>query len=464
VATEERRSPGGLYLQLVDWMLVPLVVLWPTVVIVSHFVALQLADEPFDRELRAIVLAVAEEAENPRPGASDDDRYPAVVALRSVPGERFLVQVADSHAQLLAGDAEIPPPPMAAAPGDVQFREVALEKDRFRVGYVVLAANAGAPGAIVQVAESLARRKSLASGVTSVVMVVMIVIVPVMVGLVWFGLYRGLLPLRQLSQRIRARDANDLSPIPPGDAPDEIAPLLDSLNAQLERVRHNLEVQRRFVADAAHQLRTPLAGLKSQAQVALREWPDPVVHQRLTRIEEGADRVGRLATQLLALARADKIRNQAGAWESVDLDALLRQVCEQGADAAIARAKSIAFEPAGAPAVVAGIPDLLHEMFTNVIDNAIRYSTAGGEVTVRVTAGECPEVAVEDRGPGIPPAERELVFERFYRVLGTQESGSGLGLAIAREIVEAHGAQIRVEDREGGGTRVVIAFPAPGKP
>lgn len=460
---DERKAPGGLFLQLVDWMLVPLVVVWPTVVIGSHFVALHLADEPFDRELRSIVLAVADEAENPRQGVSIEDRFPAVVALRSVPGERFLVQVADADAGLLAGDAELPPPP-PTEPGAVQFREIALDKDRYRVGYLRLAGNAAVPRGIVQVGESLARRKALASGVTSVVMVVMIVIIPFMVGLVWYGLYRGLLPLRQLSQRIRARDANDLSPIPPGDAPDEIAPLLESLNAQLDRVRRNLDGQRRFVADAAHQLRTPLAGLKSQAQMALREWPDAIVHQRLTRIEEGADRVGRLATQLLALARADKIRNRVDAWESVDLDVLLRQVCEQSADAAIAREKSIAFEPAGAPAFAKGIPDLLRELFANLVDNAIRYSAAGGEVTVRVAAGEGPEVAVEDRGPGIPRAERELVFERFYRVLGTQESGSGLGLAIAREICEVHGAQIRIEDRPGGGTRVAIAFPPPGKP
>jgi two-component system sensor histidine kinase TctE len=293
----------------------------------------------------------------------------------------------------------------------------------------------------------------------------MIIIGPVMVGRVWFGLYRGLAPLRQLSARIRARAPSDLSPVPPGDAPEEIAPLVESLNGQLLRVQRNLEAQRRFVGDAAHQLRTPLAGLKSQAQVALREWPAPVVRQRLGRIEESAERMRHLATQLLALARADDLHNRLAATERVDLDALLRGVCGQFADEALSRGKSLALEPSASGAHVEGVPDLLCELFANLIDNAVRYSRTGDEVTVRVTGGARPAVAVEDTGPGIPAAEREAVFERFYRVLGTGESGSGLGLAIAKEIVEAHGATIAIEDRPGGGARVVVAFaPPPGKP
>jgi two-component system sensor histidine kinase TctE len=168
---------------------------------------------------------------------------------------------------------------------------------------------------------------------------------------------------------------------------------------------------------------------------------------------------------LLALARADDLHNRLAATERVDLDALLRGVCGQCADEALSRGKTLAFEPSAGGAPVEAVPDLLRELFANLVDNAIRYSRAGSEVTVRVTGGARPAVAVEDTGPGIPAAEREAVFERFHRVLGTGESGSGLGLAIAKEIVEAHGATIAIEDRPGGGARVVVAFaPPPGKP
>jgi two-component system sensor histidine kinase TctE len=267
-----------------------------------------------------------------------------------------------------------------------------------------------------------------------------------------------------MSARIRAREATDMSPIPPEDAPEELAPLLESLNEQLGRVRANLEAQRRFVGDAAHQLRTPLAGLKTQAQIAVREWPAPSVRDRLERIEQSATRMGHLVTQLLALARADDLRTRDTDFEPVDLDDLVRDVCTQLADEAIAARMSIAFERSEAAARVNGSPMLLRELFGNLVDNAIHYGPAGGEITVRVRSGAACEVAVEDNGPGIPPAEREFIFARFYRVLGTGEAGSGLGLAIVKEIAGLHHATIRIETPPAGGTRFVVAFAPPGKP
>ena len=461
-----QKPAGGLFLQVVDWMLVPMVMLWPAIVIGAYFVTIELTDAPFDHELEELLLAVAEDARHPRPGFSGDDAYPALSALRTMPGGQTLAQIADAGGQVLAGDSSLPAPQRTdpAATGAVHFRVARADEEPMRIAYVTI--DAGGPGEarLVQVGEPVARRRALASQATNVVMVVTAVLVPLMVGLVWFGLHRGLLPLRELSARIREREATDTSPIPPGDAPEELAPLLESLNEQLDRVRVNLESQRRFVGDAAHQLRTPLAGLNTQAQVALREWPAPVVRDRLLRIEESAARMGHLVTQLLALARADEMRTRGDVFEPVDLDALLHDVCAQAADTALARRMSIAFEPSGASARVDGAPLLLRELFGNLVDNAMRYSPAGGEITVRVRGGAACEVAVEDAGPGIPPAERELVFGRFYRVLGTGESGSGLGLAIVKEIAALHRAAIRIESPPAGGTRFVVAFPTPGIP
>lgn len=442
-----------------------MVIVWPAIVLGAYFATLALTDEPFDRELESLLLAVAEDARHPRPGLAGEAAFPALLALRSAPGDRTYVQVADPPERVLAGDAILPAPGTgdpSAAP-IVQFRNARAGVEMVRVAYMSVSADGAGRSWLVQVGEPLSRRRALAVHATNVVMMVAVVLMPLMVALVWFGLRRGLLPLRQLSARLRARDENDTSPIPPEDAPEELAPLLESLNVQLGRVRANLDSQRRFVGDAAHQLRTPLAGLKTQAQIALREWPAPVVRERLLRIEESAARMGHLVTQLLALARADELRTRRDAFEAVDLNVLLHEVCAQAADAALARQMTIAFEPSAA-AQVDGVPLLLREMFANLVDNAMRYGPERGEITVRVSGGAACAVAVEDCGPGIPAAERELVFSRFYRALGTGESGSGLGLAIVKEIAALHHAAIRIETPPAGGTRFLVAFPAPGKP
>ena len=461
-----QRPPGGLFIQVVDWMLVPMVVLWPAIVIGAYFVTMALTDAPFDRELEELLLIVAEDARRPPRGIPGDGDYPALKALRAMPGDQTMVRISTEAGKILAGDSALPflRPPGPVEPNAVRFRDARVDGEEVRIAYLTMGPASPGRAWLVQVGEPLSRRRALASEATNVVMVVTVSLVPLMVGLVWFGLHRGLRPLRDLSARIRARDATDMSPIPPEDAPEELAPLLESLNEQLGRVRANLESQRRFVGDAAHQLRTPLAGLKTQAQIAVREWPAPSVRDRLERIEQSAARMGHLVTQLLALARADDLRTRDAAFEPVDLDALLRDVCTQLADEAIARRMTIAFEPSNAVARADGSPMLLRELFGNLVDNAIRYGPAGGEITVRVSAGAACEVAVEDNGPGIPPAERELVFARFYRVLGTGEVGSGLGLAIVKEIAGQHRAAIRIEAPPAGGTRFVVAFPPPGKP
>jgi two-component system sensor histidine kinase TctE len=277
--------------------------------------------------------------------------------------------------------------------------------------------------------------------------------------LVWLGLRHGLAPLATLRARIEAREPDDLSPITPEALPDEIAPLIATLNRQLERVRRNLDAQRRFVADAAHQMRTPIAGLKTQAQAALRGATLAEAHQRLAHIEESADRLGRLMTQLLALARADDARIQPAAREAVDLNVVLRDVCSQWADRALAKPVQLDFDAAQSPATVEGSSLLLRELFANLLDNAIRYTPEGGDVLVRVQAQPAREVVVEDTGIGIAPGERELVFEPFYRVLGTGVAGSGLGLPIVKAIAALHGATVAIEDRDAGtGTRFRVVF------
>jgi two-component system sensor histidine kinase TctE len=455
--------PGGLFAQVLDWMLAPLVFIWPIAVIATYFAATGITGQSFDRELRDMVRAVSEEAASGQRDARGERSLPVLNALRNDPVDRLFVQVMDVDGRTIAGDANLP----GLAPGDpapglaIQFRDVRLDGEKLRVGYGLVPVPGGGPALVVHVGESLRHRHELVNELTAIVMMVTMLLVPITVAMVWFGLKRGLRPLQRLRQRVEGRDPDDLSPIPTEEVPQEVAPLVNTLNRQLERVRRNLEAQRRFVADAAHQMRTPLAGLKTQAQAALRGDSLQSALPRLAQIEESADRLSRLVAQLLSLARADDASMQAAAREPVDLNALLREVCEASADRAVAKRVGLGFDPAEAPVAVPAAPLLLRELFANLLDNAIRYTPEGGDVAVRVHAGTGPAVVVEDTGCGIALGERDHVFDRFYRVLGSGEAGSGLGLSIVKAIADLHSATVHVESgARGVGTRFVVTFPA----
>jgi signal transduction histidine kinase len=465
MASPGRERRGGLFLQILDWMLVPLVVIWPATVVVTYLAASAIADATFDRELRDMTNAVAEEFRSSARDARGARMLPVLNALRNDPVDRLYVQVAYASGEVAAGDALVSRPSLddPAEPGRVYIREGTVDKQATRIAYAWIPVAEPAGSFWVQVAEPIERRRALVGNVTALVMVMVTLFVPLMVALVWFGLWRGLRPLRELRGRIEARAADDLSPIAPEDAPAEIAPLVESLNGQLDRVRRHIEAQRRFVADAAHQLRTPLAGLKAQADAALRGATLQDARDRLVQIEQSADRLSRLVAQLLSLARADNALAQSPPSEPVDLDDVLREVCGAAAEHALARSVALSFDPATQGARVTGSALLLRELFANLVDNAIRYTSSGGEVAVRVESGPLARVVVEDNGAGIPEGERELVFERFHRVLRGGASGSGLGLAIVRAIADLHQAGVAIEAAgPAGGTRFVVSFPPLG--
>jgi two-component system sensor histidine kinase TctE len=332
-----------------------------------------------------------------------------------------------------------------------------------RVAYM-FAQVPGMRGAVlVQVAESDNKRRRLASEIIGDVLAAQFFIVPIALLFVWLGLSRGVEPLHELQAGIRARAPDDLSPIDEANVPEEVRPLVRAFNELIARLDASLRAQSRFVSDAAHQMRTPLAGLKMQAEIAMRQ-RDPVNLQHAMRqIVASADRASHLVTQLLALARADV--DAPRPLEPNDLDALARDVARDWVLRAQEREIDLGYEPPAAPAWVQGERLLLRELLNNLIDNALRYSRPGGRVTVRVTGGAEAALEVEDEGIGIPEGERELVFERFYRVLGTDTEGSGLGLAIVRGIATLHGAQVALfPNPRGRGTlaRVVFAAIEPG--
>ncbi|TGW07610.1 HAMP domain-containing histidine kinase, partial [Mesorhizobium sp. M2D.F.Ca.ET.145.01.1.1] len=278
---------------------------------------------------------------------------------------------------------------------------------------------------------------------------------------VLLGLRRGLTPLIRLRDAVRSPKRSELDPIEVAGAQSEIRPLVDALNAYMERVRAQMAAQRRFIANAAHQLRTPLALLSTQASYALRENAVDARKEALVALQASSARLARLAEQLLTLSRAEPGSRRPRA-DRIDLTQAARQVLETHAPRAIDRNVDLGLDETGAVPVI-GDGTMLREMIVNLVDNALRYTPAGGTVTVKLAAagGEA-VLTVTDDGPGIPADERDHVFERFYRLTGATDEGSGLGLAIVREVVENASGRITLADGATGGLVVEVRLPLAG--
>jgi len=312
----------------------------------------------------------------------------------------------------------------------------------------------------VQVGERHDVRDELSESVVSSLSYPFLIALPLLALLVWLGVGKGLAPLRGITAEVASRESQNLKPLEAGGAPDEIRPLVDSLNGLLTRLDTALENERRFTADAAHELRTPLAALKTQAQVAQRSTADNERRHALRQVVEGADRATRLVEQLLTLARLDPQRGlpQVAAFS---LRALAVEFAAALASGALE--KSIELGVAEGDASVVGDPTMTGVLLRNLIDNAIRYTPVDGWVNVEVR-GEAGRTVLEvcDSGPGIAPQERAQVTQRFYRVLGSGEEGSGLGLSIVQRIAELHGATVELGESEAGGLAVRVSFPPAG--
>ena len=373
------------------------------------------------------------------------------------PGEALNYQIIAPDDQTIFGDPSLPRPALYDYPelGKVNFRNVNHRETDLRLAYTYVPVRGEEDlnhPVLVQIAERIDERSDLANRIIKGVIFPQFVILPIAAALVWFGLSRGLRPLRGLRDRIRSRRPDDLSPIDPHSAPQEIAPLVESFNELLSQLQATLATQRRFIADAAHQMKTPLAGIRMQAELALRE-QEPADRQRsLTQLAHSSERASHLINQLLALARAESL-GEKGNFVPLELNALLREVVSELAPMALASRLDLGLDDPGGKVYVMGNPVLLGELLHNLVSNAIHYTPDEGVVNIRLlTAMGAVSIEVEDNGPGIPPAEREVVFERFYRLRDRVASnvgeshGSGLGLAIVREIARLHGAQVAITD------------------
>ncbi|CAN7183167.1 sensor histidine kinase [Massilia sp. LjRoot122] len=453
----------SLFGEILDWMLAPLLLLWPMSIAITYLVAKSIANQPFDDALEDRVTVLSQQIRTVagRPVAQLPGS--ALDVLRADDVDSVYFQISGPDGAHIDGDRDLPHPRPGKGGNDgerpqggtVVFRNDSIHGTPVRVAYSWVSLDPlRAPGqatanpgdlALVQVAETLDKRANLANEIIKGVILPQFIILPVILALVWFALSRGLSPLAELQERIRARPQDDLSPIDPRQVPEEISPLVGSFNDMLERLAQTVEMQKRFIADAAHQMKTPLAGMRMQSELALRQVDPSEIHRSLEQLAQSSESATRLVNQLLALARAENQPHAGLAFEEIDLAQLARATVQDWVQASFAHRIDLGFEPPEETLQIAGNALMLRELLSNLIDNALRYTPQGGSVTVRVRRdGEHALLEVEDTGPGIAPGERAHVFERFYRILGSNVQGSGLGLAIVREIAQQHGAEIDI--------------------
>ncbi|WP_354684944.1 sensor histidine kinase N-terminal domain-containing protein [Cupriavidus necator] len=471
-------APRSLFGEILDWMLAPLLLLWPMSIAVTYLVAKSIANGPFDRALEASAIVLSQQVREVNGRITLQLPLSAREILRADETDSIYYQVVGKRGEYIAGDQDLPLPSEEdqGHAGLVSLRDDRVAGNDVRVAYTYIELKhvSGTQPVLVQVAETLDKRARLANEIIKGVILPQFVILPLAVVLVWFGLSRGLQPLAAIQQRIRARNPGDTSPIDERAAPQEITPLVGSFNDLLARLDQSVQTQKRFIADAAHQMKTPLAGLRMQAELAQREQSPEELRRSLAQIAGSSERTAHLVTQLLSLARMENLAGTGG-MAALDLSALAREVVKDWLPQAWAREIDLGLDADDHPVMVQGNRLMLTEMLNNLLDNAIRYTPRGGHATVRVSADAFEPFAyldVEDTGPGIPPAERERVMERFYRVLGTNSEGSGLGLAIVREIVQQHGGEVRIDDHvyqqsprlAGAHFRVTLRRPAETPP
>jgi len=313
---------------------------------------------------------------------------------------------------------------------------------------------------VIQVAQDMAARRQMASKLALRTVLPIAVMAPLLMFVVWWVVSASLAPVSRVRRQVAERQADDLTEVSEDGLPEEIRPLVHELNLLFRRVRQAFDAQKSFVADAAHELRSPLAALKLQAQGLQRAGDDATREMAVSRLTAGIDRATRLVEQLLVLARQQAIATAGAAPEPVELAEVARLAVMDATASAQARRIDLGLGR-GDAAVLDGHPEALRILLRNLLDNAVKYTPPGGTVDLEVrNEADVMRLSVEDSGPGIPEQDRERVLARFYRVAGTEAVGSGLGLAIVRSIAELHGATLSLgRSQRLGGLRVELRFP-----
>ena len=480
-------TPGtrSLHRHLLLWLLLPQLVLWLAAASFTYQLAGRYANQAIDASLTTASRALARQVKPSGSGLLIDFPRAAQDIIEADPDDRVYYMVSTPPGEFILGNSQMPQPPAEITEpqlgqpylydGVVRDKSVGANNEHPRevnVRVVALYLAYGEPGKpqrmLVQVARSRASREELARQILIDTALPLSLLIVLMSVIVWGGIRGGLAPLARLRSVVESRAINDLAPIRLEAAPEEVRSLALALNTLLAEVRDNVNAQKRFISDAAHQLRTPLAGLKSQTELALASatvHADPELQARLQRVHESANRSAHLVSQLLALARAEPEAALAQSRSRFDLQRLAREVAAEQVPRALAAGIDLGGDdegPSEAPILVLGNAMLIREALVNLVDNAIRYAGRGASITVSAHAqGSEAVVTVEDNGPGVPESEHEHIFQRFVRATN-EGNGCGLGLAIVKEIVERSSGSVTLQSVQPQGLRVIVRFPLAG--
>ena len=456
-----RADNNSLRRRLLVRLWVPLASLLVAGAVIAYVVAFHFANVVHDRWLLDSALTLATQLQTDNGRLSLDLPRSAVEMLEWDRVDRIYWDVVSPQGRVLFGNSEFPLP-RVLDPGEPAYRDAEVEGNDVRiVAILVRSPTDPSQSATIQVGETKRKRNALAREIILLLVPLQAGILLLAGGLIWFAVASSLSGLDDIATRLRGYEPQRLVPLRDVErAPSEVQPLMVAVNGLIGKVSESQAAQQRFVANAAHQLRTPLAALQVQTERALRE-KNPERHSAaLEKIRDAVARMRHVTQQLLTLTRSDASSAGTLALLDVDLPELARNELERWADAAVERNIDLGFEGPERGVMVRGEPQLLRELIGNLVDNAIRYGNAGGEVTLGVRQVPL-QIYVEDDGPGIPAGERERVVDAFYRQPGTTGEGCGLGLAIASEIAARHGARLRIDDRKPTGTRVEVAFDIP---
>ncbi|MCL9848233.1 sensor histidine kinase [Ralstonia solanacearum P673] len=466
-------SAPSLRRQLLLWLLLPLLGLLALDAWLTYGRAMAAAHRAFDRTLQASLKAMRDGIRLRDGQFAIDLPYLALEMFESEAGSSIFYRILDARGHTLTGYDELPlPPTWPPEPYRTAFYDTALRGMQVRVAAQLLPVRDAASAQIrtvwILVGESVEPREALAHDMLTGSLLQEGLLVLLALGIVWLGVRRGLRPLRRLSASVAARNADALAPLPQHGLPAEVTPLVAAINQYVARLLRMLDARKRFFADAAHQLKTPLAVIQAQSELALREPDGERIRRHLAPLHDTVRQAAKGVQQLLSLSRLEPDSGYAPSLQPLRLDTLAGEVALELAPVARRAGIDLGFE--GEPVTVAAEPQWLQELVGNLLDNAIRYAGHDARVTLRVGPLTAPGqdasalLQVEDNGPGIAAEERTAVFGRFYRGAAAQahQEGSGLGLAIVREIARVHGATVTLSDTAGGGLTVSVRFAQSG--
>ncbi len=468
-ATGPRRPLGSLRGQLMRWLLVPLAGLIVVNSIVIYGNVHAAVNFAYDRTLLATARAISERVQMLDGRVVVDVPYVALDIFESDSPGRLYYKITGIAGEFISGYGDLPPVPAGtprsdAYPALVHFYDETYDGHALRVAALHQPIYDGTVRgmALIQVGETLDARNLLTRDILTDSLWRLTLLVVVQALLALFALRLALGPLVRLRQEVERREPTELAQIDPNIVHKEVRPLIDAINHYMAVSRRLIDRQRRFIADASHQLRTPLTLLKTNSELALRADDPASVRDILRALGATTDQAVRLSNQLLSLARVEQV-GAIGELSAIRLEDIARQVCLELAPAAVKKRIAMTLDvQAARERSVQGNAVLVHEAIVNLVDNAIRYTPAGGSVVVRILHDPAAAIEIVDSGSGIPPAERERVLEPFYRIPTRGEGdrhGSGLGLAIVADICRSHGATLTLSDGDSGcGLKVRIAF------